>query len=207
MNWIRLSLGPLGTNCYICWKGNQALVMDPGEDAGKIIEVCREQQIRPLGILLTHAHFDHIGAVDAIRDHYSIPVFLHREEWGWMQDPMLNGSALFPLAEVRAGQADKEIKAGDFSIGEFQLEVRHTPGHSPGSVSFIDHKAKLAFSGDVLFQQGIGRTDLPGGDMDTLLRVIENQLYTLGDEYKVLPGHGPVTSIGKEKDMNPFVKG
>lgn len=207
MNWKKLNLGPLGTNCYICMEENQSVIVDPGGEGAEIIELLRELKLTPIAVLLTHAHFDHIGAVDEISSYYSIPVYLHEAEKEWLSNPNLNGSAFFPVEEVTVNATNFHLSLGRFSIGKFEFEIRHTPGHSPGSVSFIEHEEKLVISGDALFNQGIGRTDLPGGDMDILLDSIENQLYTLGEEYRVLPGHGPETTIGNEKNSNPFIKG
>lgn len=206
MTWRRLTLGPLGTNCYVYTIEEQALIIDPGGNSAVIMEEMDKLSVTPVAVLLTHAHFDHIGAVEEIRSHYSIPVYLHKDEWEWMKNPSLNGSSLFPVGEISGELPDHEIKEGPFHIGKFRFEVRYTPGHSPGSVSFVDHASRTVIAGDVLFNGGIGRTDLPGGDMDQLLSSIETKLYTLGDDYEVLPGHGPVTTIAKEMTDNPFIR-
>ncbi|MFE8695450.1 MBL fold metallo-hydrolase [Cytobacillus sp. FJAT-53684] len=210
MEWHQLPLGPLQTNCYILSKeDNTCLIFDPGEESGKLRRFIEQKQLKPLAIILTHAHFDHIGAVDDTRDEYNIPVYIHEKEADWLLDPALNGSHFFEMGKlVRGKPADhfitdeKELKVGDFSFQIFE-----TPGHSPGSLSFYFKDAGLVISGDALFSGSIGRTDLPGGNQDQLLRSIHEQLLTLPEETIVLPGHGPATTIGQEMDSNPFLNG
>lgn len=204
MEWKRLELGPIGTNCYILYEQNNGVIVDPGGDSDEIIDTLTSLEVAPEAILLTHAHFDHIGAVEKIRNYYQIPVYLHDAEWEWPETPTLNGSAYFPVGTVTAGPADHRLKEGELLLQHFRFEVKHTPGHSPGSVSFINHENKLAISGDALFKQGIGRTDLAGGNMEELLASIEEKLFSLSGEFLVLPGHGPVTKIGDERVNNPF---
>jgi len=201
-----LSLGPIGTNCYILSKKTTCLIVDPGGDANVIKDYISKNNLTPEAILLTHAHFDHIGAVDELRQFYHIDVYLHEAEKDWLGNPELNRSILF-LGERDAYKTDAPdhlLEVGELQIGDFTMEVLHTPGHSPGSVSFIFKDDQFMVSGDVLFQQGIGRTDLPGGSMEQLAESIVTQLYVLDDGYHVYPGHGPATTIGDEKRSNPF---
>jgi glyoxylase-like metal-dependent hydrolase (beta-lactamase superfamily II) len=157
--------------------------------------------------LLTHAHFDHIGGVEAVRAATGAPVYVHRAEADWLTDPQKNGSALFPgLDLIRCQPADRLLEGGETMkwIGR-EFRVIHTPGHSPGSVTFrLDDQV---FSGDVLFAGSIGRTDLPGGDYETLMRSIHDVLMEMPEETRVYPGHGPATTIGREQASNPFVTG
>ncbi|SDB99313.1 Glyoxylase, beta-lactamase superfamily II [Pelagirhabdus alkalitolerans] len=206
MNVERMSLGQLGTNGYIIYQENSALIIDPGADEERIKYFVEQHQLNPKAILLTHAHFDHIGAVDAIRDKYNIPVYLHEDESDWLEDPKLNSSVLFPLGDITARRADYGLSEGIMEIDGFKFEVRHTPGHSPGGVIFVFDEEDFVIAGDSLFNGGIGRTDLPGGDYQVLQSSIKNQLYTLPDHFQVLPGHGDVTTIEKEKRSNPFVR-
>lgn len=203
-------LGPIQTNCYIISDelGN-CLIMDPGEESGRIINKVKSKELTPVAILLTHAHFDHIGAVDSIRDRYTIPVYIHEEEQDWLSDPRLNGSAKYQgLPDVRIRKADKLISdEGMMTVGPFEFEVRHTPGHSPGSVSYIFGPSRFAVVGDTLFQQGVGRTDLPGGNTGVLLTSIHDKLLSLDDDFIIYPGHGPFTTPEEEKDSNPFLNG
>lgn len=203
-----LSLGPLGTNCYIVSKNNNCLIIDPGGDAHMIKDYVTQKDLTPKAVLLTHAHFDHIGAVSEIRSTYDIDVYLHTEEQDWLGNPELNRSALF-LGEDAGYQMDDPehlLEPGELSIADFNMEVIHTPGHSPGSVTFVFKEERCIVSGDVLFQRGIGRTDLPGGSMELLAKSIVTQLYALDDTYIVYPGHGPATNIKDEKQLNPFTR-
>lgn len=200
-----MSLGPLGTNCYIVYDAHNALIVDPGGDASEIINFLHKKGVSPRGILLTHAHFDHIGGVEELRSHYEIDVYLHENEASWLEEPRLNGSARFTGEEIKTKRAEYILRPGELKIASFLFEVVHTPGHSPGSVSFIFRDDGFVISGDVLFQSGIGRTDLPGGDMNELENSIRNHLYQLDESFIVYPGHGAKTSVGKEKIGNPFV--
>ncbi|WP_407268382.1 MBL fold metallo-hydrolase [Radiobacillus sp. PE A8.2] len=206
MNIAQLSVGPLGTNCYIVSKNNQSVIIDPGGDSDQIVQLLEANQFTPLAILLTHAHFDHIGAVDELRGQYGIPVYVHELESDWLPNPNLNGSSLFRTGVISVKEADQYIEIGKMEIGSLAFEVRHTPGHSPGSVSYVFHEQQVVIDGDTLFDSGIGRTDLPGGETDQLLASIRTELFSLADDYVVYPGHGPSTEIGIEKRDNPFLK-
>ncbi|WP_440895847.1 MBL fold metallo-hydrolase [Amphibacillus sp. Q70] len=206
MKFNCLPLGQLTTNCYIVSENNQALIIDPGAESERIVKFLTDNDLTPIAILLTHAHFDHIGAVDDIREYYHIPVYLHSLEKEWLMNPKLNSSIYFPLGDVKINSADHLFDMGDMSLGAFQFEVIHTPGHSPGGVTFIFAEQTTIISGDCLFREGMGRTDLVGGDQSILFNSIR-ELYKLPKHYKVLPGHGPDTTIGYEKDHNPFIKG
>lgn len=200
-----MSLGPLGTNCYIVYDDNNALIIDPGGQANQIISFLQENNLSAQAILLTHAHFDHIGGVDSLRNDLELDVYLHYNEAEWLENPHLNRSAAFVGEAIVTKQAEHMLKPGVLQVGSFTFEVLHTPGHSPGSVSFLFDKDEFVISGDVLFQQGIGRTDLPGGNMGQLQSSIRNHLYQLDDSYIVYPGHGPSTTVKDEKRNNPFV--
>lgn len=209
MKWRQLPLGPLQTNCYIFSnEEKECLVIDPGGDANKLNSILEKQHLKPIAILLTHAHFDHIGAVDDIRNKWKIPVYLHKNEKDWLTDPSLNGSQFFMAGAVKVSEADELIKSeGILTIGSFSLEIYETPGHSPGSVSYYSAEAGLVFSGDALFAGSIGRTDLPGGNHDQLLKSIHDKLLTLPEDTHVLSGHGPETTIELEMERNPFLNG
>ncbi|MGG3574770.1 MBL fold metallo-hydrolase [Bacillus gobiensis] len=209
MKWTRIPLGPIQTNAYILEDDSgSALIVDPGAEAEKLISLIKEKNVKPLAILLTHAHFDHIGALDLVRKEWNLPVYLHEEEKDWLQNPSLNGSARLLGQGITAKQADVLIeKDQKVTIGSFQFDIFHTPGHSPGSVSYYFQDEGIVLSGDALFKQGIGRTDLTGGSYDTLLKSIHEQLLTLPEPTIVLSGHGPETDIQTEMDENPFLNG
>lgn len=209
---MKIDIYPLGliqTNCYVLSNENgDALIIDPGDEGVRLRKEIDKKGLKPVAILLTHAHFDHIGAVDYIRDHYSIPVYMHKEEADWLSNPNLNGSGKYAdLPNVSNRAADHFIEEGTVSIGPFTFDVKHTPGHSPGSLSFVFDNDRLAIVGDTLFKESIGRTDLIGGDTQTLLNSIHSKLLSLDDDYAIYPGHGPFTFIEDEKDHNPFLNG
>lgn len=205
-----LPLGPIQANCYLISNSDgECLIIDPGEESDKIRETIQDTHLKPIAVLLTHAHFDHIGALDSIRQHYDIPVYIHKEENLWLRNPELNGSAKYPMfPPVVCNLADHLINVeGLLRVGPFEIEVRHTPGHSPGSVSFVFHDDRFVIVGDTLFKQGIGRTDLPGGNTHQLLTAIEQKLLSLDEDYRIYPGHGPKTTPKAEMDSNPFLNG
>lgn len=203
----RLSLGELGTNCYIVYEEGEALIFDPGAEAKKVTQFLDTNDLQPKAILLTHAHFDHIGAVDELRRHYDLEVYLHEEEEDWLEEPALNRSTAFMRDQVVTAPPEHLLKPGRLEISRFSFEIVHTPGHSPGSVTFIFADHEFVISGDVLFQRGVGRTDLPQGSMAVLVQSIRTKLYVLPDSFTVYSGHGIPTSIGDEKLNNPFVPG
>ncbi|WP_408006747.1 MBL fold metallo-hydrolase [Pseudalkalibacillus sp. A8] len=210
MEWKQLTVGPVQANCYLLWNGQrEALIIDPGSEADRINQEIEGLGLKPVAILLTHAHFDHIGALDEVRSRWKAPVYLHKEELKWLGNPDLNGSSFFPMVQsVVMNEADHVLKGGqDLEVGSFTFKVLHTPGHSPGSVSFYFKESDLVVSGDALFMGSIGRTDLPGGDHKLLLKSIHNQLLSLDEETLVLSGHGPSTTIGDEMNSNPFLNG
>ncbi|SDN41549.1 MBL fold metallo-hydrolase [Alkalicoccus daliensis] len=209
MNYERMPLGALQTNSFILWKDQKAIVIDPAGEAEKLAARLEELQVEVEAILLTHAHFDHIGALEKVRKRWNCPVYLHEEEKDWLGDEKLNGSGLFPgIEKVSCSPADYHWeKEGVKQIGSFQFELLETPGHSPGSVTYYFSEEKTAFSGDVLFRGGVGRTDLPGGNHDVLLTSIHEKLLELPEETLILNGHGPETTIMAEKETNPFING
>lgn len=209
MEWKQIPLGPLQTNCYLVIKENVCIVIDPGEEGNKLTGIIDELNIKPQGVLLTHAHFDHIGAVEEIREQYKIPVYVHEKEAKWLLEPSLNGSQFFISGNlVRLKPADHFFADEQIvTIGDFNFQLFETPGHSPGSVSFYFKEEGIVLAGDALFKGSIGRTDLPGGNREQLIRSIHDKLLPLPEETLVLPGHGPATTIGNEMDSNPFLNG
>ncbi|MBS4173531.1 MBL fold metallo-hydrolase [Bacillus sp. FJAT-49736] len=208
MEWKQIPLGLLQTNCYVLYNQEKdCIIFDPGAEGDKLIATLENEKLHPLAILLTHAHFDHIGAVDEVKKHFDIPVYIHEEEASWLTDPSLNGSQLFLNGRaIVASPADHLIKAeGTLAIGGFTFNILETPGHSPGSISFYVKELKTIFAGDTLFQGSIGRTDLPWGNHEQLMESIREKLLTLPRETAVLPGHGSITSIEDEIRSNPFL--
>jgi hydroxyacylglutathione hydrolase len=209
MKWKKLTVGPVQENTYIVYNNKKdAIIIDPGSEGKKIIQNIESLQLKPLAILLTHAHFDHIGAVDEVRENYGLPLYIHKKEQDWLKDTKKNGSAYFGKS-IKAKPASHIITDKDsiLTIGTFSFDVFTTPGHSPGSISFYSKEANAVFSGDALFAGSIGRTDLYGGDQEVLLKSIHEKLLQLPEETVVLSGHGPETTIGMEMDSNPFLGG
>jgi glyoxylase-like metal-dependent hydrolase (beta-lactamase superfamily II) len=203
------ALGPVMANCYLLYdeSSRHGVVVDPGAEPDRVLSRIGELGLQVEAILLTHAHFDHIGAVEPVREKTGAPVYIHRLEGDWLTDPRKNGSGLWPGMEpIRCREADHHLDGGESLVFFGQtFRVLHTPGHSPGSVTYaLDG---LVLSGDVLFAGSIGRTDLPGGDFDTLMRSIHDQLMVLPEETRVYPGHGPETTVGREQEANPYLHG
>ncbi|SEO15632.1 MBL fold metallo-hydrolase [Paenibacillus sp. OV219] len=202
------TLGPLQTNCYLLTEetGKRAFIVDPGMGPKRLIERIKERGLTIEAIVLTHAHFDHMAGVDDVRRNFGCPVYLHDAEADWLTDARKNGSARWedvtpPLTTEPAEYALSEGQQLEL-IGH-TFRIMHTPGHSPGSVSLQCGEHLL--SGDVLFRQSVGRTDLPGGKERDLYDSIRTKLYKLDPAVRVYPGHGPQTTIGYEMANNPFV--
>ncbi|MGI2326585.1 MBL fold metallo-hydrolase [Planococcus sp. YIM B11945] len=206
----QLELGPVQTNCYIIINdSNECLIFDPGEESGKIIALLKKKDWKPLAILLTHAHFDHIGAIDDLREAYEIPVYLHELEKDWLSRPNLNGSGKYDMVPDYRMNAADVLLSGEkqLQIGSFTMDLFHTPGHSPGSVTYSFKDEGFAIVGDTLFRGSIGRTDLIDGSEKKLLQSIRESLLTMPNHMVLFPGHGPDTTPEQEKNSNPFLKG
>jgi len=205
----QLELGPIQTNCYIISDDQKnCLIFDPGEESTKIEALVKKKNLKPIAILLTHAHFDHIGAVDDIRERYSVPVYLHHLEKDWLSRPNLNGSGKYAaVPDYRMKDADVLLTdEKTLEIGLFKMDIFHTPGHSPGSVSFSFGKEGFAIVGDVIFRGSIGRTDLIDGSEKRLLQSIEESILPLPKHMILYSGHGPETTPEQELNSNPFLK-
>lgn len=202
-------LGPFETNCYVvCAAGTDACwIVDPGLDPSEVIETIRAERLRPAAIVLTHAHLDHIAGIPGVlRAFPGIPILGHAAEQDWPQSPALNLSESYGIPIAVPG-ATRLIADGEtLKLGDDAWRVLHTPGHSPGGLTFVNDAARAAIVGDTLFAGSIGRSDFPGSDERQLHESIRAKLYTLPDEVRVLPGHGPATTIGREKRSNPYVK-
>jgi len=199
-----LPVGPLQTNCYLL--GDEATracaIIDPGDEPETIARAIARRDLRPALILLTHAHFDHIGAVGALRERYGARVGISEIEAPFLADARLSGAELFGFS-FEPSRADFTIAEGDqLRVGELTLTALETPGHSPGGLSYLG--GTFVFVGDVLFRDGIGRYDLPGASSLVLARSLERLLALNGDT-TVYPGHGPATTITREARMNPHL--
>lgn len=199
-----VSVGPMGVNCYIlALKENaKAIIIDPGDQARKINQVLEKYCLKPEFIINTHGHYDHIGADDK----FDVPVYIHKNDSQFLKDAKLNLSAFFSVSynvksEVRHLEDNEIIK-----LGEIELKVLHIPGHTPGGVALLMLKPaeRIVFTGDTLFCQGIGRSDLEGGNEQLLIKSIKEKLLILADDTVIYPGHGASSTIGEEKSNNPF---
>lgn len=200
-----LVVGPFAVNCYlISVPGSRACaIVDPGGDEARIREAIEESGCVPEMILLTHGHLDHLLALSALLETWRIPVLAHKAEKLLLSnlDPQ---AKLLGLPSPPPVSVDTWLEEGDeIKLDSLRLTVLWTPGHSPGSCAFVGPEA--VFVGDTLFAGSVGRTDLPGGDANQLLRSIQEKLFSLPDSFVVYPGHGPVTTIAREKATNPFV--
>ena len=199
---------PFAQNCSVVWcdRTNAGAVIDPGGDLDRVIAAAREQGVRLEKILLTHAHIDHAGGTAELARSLGLPIVgPHVGDQFWI-DGLPEQSRMFGLAACERFVPDRWLDEGDrVQLGDVEFEVRHCPGHTPGHVVFYSRPDRLAFVGDVLFAGSIGRTDFPGSDYDTLIRAIREKLFTLGDDVRFVPGHGPVSTFGEERRSNPFV--
>jgi hydroxyacylglutathione hydrolase len=202
----QLTLGMVQTNCYIagCEDTGEGVIIDPADEAARILAEVQQLGLDIKYILNTHAHFDHILANGEVMQATGAPLALHPLDLPLLQQ---NGGANFFGIDVPPSpEPDMELAEGDvIEFGQYRLKVLFTPGHTQGHVSFYEADANIIFDGDVLFASGIGRTDLPGGDYETLMHSINEELMTLPDETTVYSGHGPVTTIGRERASNPWL--
>jgi hydroxyacylglutathione hydrolase len=200
----RHSVGPLGENTYFLFDSSKTgFIIDPGDEADRLLSRIHELELKPKAILLTHAHFDHIGAVEPLRLELGIPVFLHPLDLEiYRSGP--SSAARYNIPFNQPKDPDRFLEVGQIlEAGSIALEVRFVPGHAPGHVVFIGKG--FAIAGDTLFRQSIGRTDLPGGNLEQLLSGIRAQIFTLPLETQIFPGHGPETTVDFEKKHNPFL--
>jgi hydroxyacylglutathione hydrolase len=202
-----LVVGAFDCNCFVlgCSETRQALVVDPGDALPEITERLQRHGLTVTAIVATHAHLDHVGALSSLGEATGAPTCLHRED-EFLYRELAMQAAAFRLPTPPSGPVGRWIRDGDaLDFGRHRVEVIHTPGHTPGSVCFWVEGGSLLFSGDTLFQGSVGRTDLWGGDHGMLMRSIQERLLTLPPEARVLPGHGPATSLGAERSGNRFI--
>ncbi|MEE2710185.1 MAG: MBL fold metallo-hydrolase [Gemmatimonadota bacterium] len=205
-----LTVGAFQSNCYLLIeeRDRSAYIIDPGDEPDRLLDWVGHMGVSIDGIILTHAHLDHIMAVRRIKEAFKVDIFLHQEDL-FIYEQMVERAAEFGWSVEPTLPVDRYIAENDiFNLDGIQVSVLHTPGHSPGGLSlFIDGNPGVVFSGDALFAGSVGRTDLSGGDYQTLIDSISKKLLTLAPDTVVYPGHGPSTTIERERLTNPFLKG
>ena len=202
-----LVLGPLQTNCYFLTNGGtkETIIVDPADEFAKIHEKCRTLNIKPIAVFLTHGHFDHIAAVEYVKNAWEIPVYAGAAEKGLLRDARINGSAMINM-DI-SFTADKWVSDGELLyIAGFEIKVIGAPGHTAGSVCYYFEDGDILISGDTLFRDSFGRTDLPTGDFSMLASSIKRKLFPLPDITVVYPGHGVKTTIAYEKKNNLILR-
>jgi glyoxylase-like metal-dependent hydrolase (beta-lactamase superfamily II) len=199
---------PYQQNCSVikCMETGKAAIVDPGGDVEQILGAVEQMDARPEKVILTHAHMDHCAASDVLRQQLEIPIEgPHRDDAFWL-DKLPEWCKMSGFPHTEAFTPDRWLVDGDtVEVGNQVLQVLHCPGHTPGHVVFIYQAQKVAWVGDVLFQGSIGRTDFPKGDHDQLISSIRDKLFPLGDDITFIPGHGPTSTFGQERQTNPFV--
>jgi len=201
----KLAVGPIMANCFIvgCQDTREAAVIDPGDEADRILRVLAESTLTVRVIINTHGHFDHVGANKALKKVTGAPLVIHRLD-APMLDRLAATAASWGLHGEDSPEPDRTVEEGDqIAFGTLVFDVLHTPGHTPGGISLVT--SGHVFVGDTLFAGSVGRTDFPGGSFETLRDSIRNKLFKLDDSVRVYTGHGPETTIGEEKRNNPFV--
>ncbi len=204
-----VTVGPFQENCYVIGdesSGTGALI-DPGDEAARIALTVERIGLSINQIIVTHSHIDHVGAIAPLTDEFLCPVLMHEEAEAILrtvpQQAMMMGIKFGKVPKVDRHVTDDEV----LEVGNLRLRSLYTPGHAPGHLAFYAKEQETVFSGDALFAGSVGRTDLPGGSMDILMRSISERLLTLPDATRVLSGHGPETNIGRERMTNPFLGG
>jgi glyoxylase-like metal-dependent hydrolase (beta-lactamase superfamily II) len=202
----QITVGPFQMNVYIIHQSgsNECLLIDPSDELERIYDYIDQNNLQPVAIVNTHAHIDHIRFTKNIQDKYELPFYLAQEELPLLENLVRQG-AMYGIETAEPPQVTHTLTECDaLSVGSFSFKVLHAPGHSPGSMCFLFDKDIIA--GDVLFYDSIGRTDLYMGDYDLLIQSIQTKLLTLPDDTRVYPGHGPQTTIGRERQYNPFLQ-
>jgi len=209
MNYHIIPVTAFAQNCSVIWceATRDAALVDPGGDAATIIATLQQLNLTPRQILLTHGHLDHVGAAAELAAHYQVPIVGPQRLDAFWLEALPTQSRMFGLAECAPFTPDRWLEEGDrVQVGEVELEVLHTPGHTPGHIVFFDRAGRLLISGDVIFHGGVGRTDFPQGSHQDLIGSIKEKLLPLGDDITFVPGHGGISTLGRERISNPFLQ-
>lgn len=209
MNYHIIPVTAFAQNCSVIWceQSREAALVDPGGDAATIKQQLAQLDLTPTQILLTHGHLDHVGAAAELAAHYQVPIIGPQKQDRFWLDALPTQSQMFGFEECAPLTPDRWLEEGDsVRVGNVTLEVFHCPGHTPGHIVFFDRSGRLLISGDVIFSGGVGRTDFPQGNHAHLIAAIKEKLLPLGDDVTFLPGHGPVSTLGKERISNPFLQ-
>jgi len=202
-----ITVGPIQANCYLVYdeQSKDALVIDPGDEGTRISKEIEKLGLKVKYIVNTHGHHDHIGGNQVLKKATGAKLCIHEADSAMLTSPKYNFSLSFVNGEVHSPEADVFVKDGDsLAVGELQFKILHTPGHSQGGICLVGEG--VCFSGDTLFAESIGRTDLPGGSTEEILNSIRTKLLVLAEDTVVYPGHGPQTTIGHEKRANPYLR-
>jgi glyoxylase-like metal-dependent hydrolase (beta-lactamase superfamily II) len=208
MKYLIIPVTPFEQNCSLVWceQTGSAALIDPGGEADRLLAAVEKNGLKLTKLLLTHGHLDHVGAAAELAARLDIPVEGPQREDAFWLESLQQQSEMFGLPHCPAFTPDRWLEQGDrVSVGDLELEVLHCPGHTPGHLVFFHRASLTAFVGDVLFKGSIGRTDLPRGDHQALIRSIRERLFPLGDDVTFIPGHGPVSTFGRERLANPYV--
>ncbi len=203
-----IPVGAFQQNCSIIWDDQKnAAIIDPGDEADVLINFIENKQLNLTKILITHGHLDHIMAADKLRTHFGVAIYGSQEEDQPLFEQLGEITQEYGFPRVEGFLPNHWLNEGDLiKVGDLKFDIRHLPGHSPGHIGFFDFENKIVFSGDVLFKNSIGRTDLYKGNFEQLISTIRTKLFDLEDDFVVVAGHGTYTTIGQEKQNNPFLK-
>lgn len=209
MNYHIIPVTAFAQNCSVilCETTREAALVDPGGDAANIRQTLEQLKLKPAQILLTHGHLDHVGAAAELAAFYQVPVIGPQKLDAFLFEALPTQSRMFGLDECDPFTPDRWLEEGDsVQVGLVTLEIRHCPGHTPGHIVFFDRVGRLLISGDVIFNGGVGRTDFPQGNHHHLIEAIKTKLLPLGDDVEFIPGHGPTSTLGRERISNPFLQ-
>ncbi|MCR1836728.1 MBL fold metallo-hydrolase [Rodentibacter caecimuris] len=208
MNIEIIPVTPFQQNCSLIWDNEKnAAIVDPGGEAEKLIQQIEKFGVNLKAILLTHAHLDHVGAAEQIKQHFNVEIWGSQESDRFLFDSLPEQAERFGLPNIKPFLPDRWLNEGEVvNIGDFRFDILHLPGHTPGHIGFIEQEKKVAFTGDVLFQGSVGRTDFPQGSHEQLISSIREKLFKLHNDMIIIAGHGPYTTIQREKATNPFLK-